>query len=107
MANNQSASRLEAYAAWRTPFLSGWQQVYGQAQDTAVVAETFWRANNDCSSRVHYTAGKGLGAMLTLRRWLPETLFERTLRQALGPERKGTARAQTRKGETATTLSVR
>lgn len=38
--SRQSANRLVAYAAWRTPFLSGWQQAYGQAEDASVVAET-------------------------------------------------------------------
>lgn len=59
---------------------------------------------NDRSPRVRYTAGKGIGAMRTLRRRLLETLFERMLRQALGLEIKGTACAQTWEGETATTL---
>jgi NAD(P)-dependent dehydrogenase (short-subunit alcohol dehydrogenase family) len=51
------------------------------AEDPAIVAHAVWAALNDGSPKLRYPVGKGAGMLATLRRWMPASLFDRSLRK--------------------------
>lgn len=51
----------------------------------AEIAEAIFRAANDSSSRLRYSAGKYAWLLLALRRWLPDRVFMNLVRRAVAP----------------------
>lgn len=60
------------------------QQGQSGSPPTAI-AEAIFRAANDPSSRLRYSAGKYAWLLLTLRRWLPDRVFMNLIRRAVAP----------------------
>jgi short-subunit dehydrogenase len=82
--SQRASQRLQVYEGQEHTFIRGWKNGYHHADQPAVVAAKVWNVLSSRAPRAHYTVGKGVGAFLLMRRLIPETLFETTMRRALG-----------------------
>jgi len=81
--NSKSArSTLEAYAAERKRVVEVVEREIERGDDPRLVAESVWKALSAKSPQLRYPVGKGV-ALGRLRRFVPASMFDRSLRKQL------------------------
>ena len=83
LAETKSArSTLEVYAAERKRVVEVVKQEIERGDDPRIVAESVWKALSAKSPQLRYPVGKGV-ALSRLRRLVPASMFDRSLRKQL------------------------
>jgi NAD(P)-dependent dehydrogenase (short-subunit alcohol dehydrogenase family) len=77
----RAARRIGDYDATRDRVSAGIGASVEKGDDPTVVANVVLEALRDPSPRLRYTAGKGTATLSTLRRFMPPSLFDRSLRK--------------------------
>ena len=81
--NSKSArSTLEVYAAERKRVVEVVEQEVERGDDPRIVAESVWKALSAKSPQLRYPGGKGV-ALSRLHRFVPASMFDRSLRKQL------------------------
>ena len=76
--------RLEAYKAERNRVTEGLGERLHNGSDPKVVARVILKAARAWYPAMRYTAGQGSGALKIARAFIPTSLFDRSVRMALG-----------------------
>jgi NAD(P)-dependent dehydrogenase (short-subunit alcohol dehydrogenase family) len=77
----RAAKRITDYDAARERVSASINASVDKGDDPAIVAEVVMTALRDANPRLRYTAGKGTATLSTLRRWMPASMFDRSLRK--------------------------
>jgi NAD(P)-dependent dehydrogenase (short-subunit alcohol dehydrogenase family) len=77
----RAARRIGDYDAARDRVSAGIGASVEKGDDPSVVADVVLSALRDASPSLRYTAGKGTATLSTLRRFMPRSLFDRSLRK--------------------------
>lgn len=78
---NFPQSRLRAYEPWQGKALSAVERYVSAAPDASLAAEAVWRILEAKSPRLRYRVGKEAMRTYGLRRFAPESMFEKGLRR--------------------------
>ena len=77
----RAAHPMAEYADARQRVSAGVAASVERGGDPAVVANAVLAALSDWSPKLRYPVGKGAAMLATLRRWMPASLFDRSLRK--------------------------
>jgi NAD(P)-dependent dehydrogenase (short-subunit alcohol dehydrogenase family) len=78
-----AADRISDYDPWRQRVSEARQQFMEKALDPTLVAERILGIIKNKSPRLRHTVGKDIARVFRLRRFLPESLFEKGMRRTL------------------------
>jgi NAD(P)-dependent dehydrogenase (short-subunit alcohol dehydrogenase family) len=77
----ETRQRISEYDPWREPTLEAVRQYIKKAPEPTLVARSVLHVIESNSPRLRYKVGKDAALLLGLRRFLPESLYERVVRR--------------------------
>ena len=76
--------KLAVYEQGRAGMNTTWRNAIASGDTPEQVASTIVKAASDCTPNLRYTPGKKAGQLRTMRRFVPEKMFEKSFRKEMG-----------------------